>query len=132
MRITSFGDVIADPVPRFRGIMQVWDYAAGKKESFRQAVAGKGWEKEFQFGAEIEKGKRRYRATAEQRHDPSGRPYYWIAGAESTPSGEPDGDHLAIGDGYVSVTPLHANLTHEPSIPPLRAWSLELPRARAG
>jgi 5'-nucleotidase len=72
-------------------------------------------------------GTRSYRATAEERLDPSGRPYYWIAGADTTPGGEPDGDHLAIQEGYVSVTPLHANLTHEPSLPALAAWRLGLP-----
>jgi 5'-nucleotidase len=72
-------------------------------------------------------GRRTYRATAEQRLDPSGRPYYWIAGADMTPAEEPDGDHLAIRDGYVSVTPLHADLTHERSIATLASWGLELP-----
>ena len=51
-------------------------------------------------------GTRRYRATAEERIDPSGRPYYWIAGLDMTPTGEADGDHLAISAGYISITPL--------------------------
>jgi 5'-nucleotidase len=71
-------------------------------------------------------GTRSYRATAEERLDPSGRPYYWITAANVTPSNEADGDHAAIRDGYVSVTPLHANLTHAPSLEPLSRWSLEL------
>ena len=37
-------------------------------------------------------GTRTYRATAEERLVPSGRPYYWIAGADMTPGGEPDGE----------------------------------------
>ena len=72
-------------------------------------------------------GTRTYRATAEERLDPAGRPYYWIAGVDMTPSGEADGDHVAIRDGYISVTPLHANLTHEPSLAPLSDWQLEPP-----
>jgi len=72
-------------------------------------------------------GTRTYRATAEERLDPNGRPYYWITGADITPSGERDGDHVAIRDGYISVTPLHANLTHLPSLEPLSSWQLELP-----
>jgi 5'-nucleotidase len=73
-------------------------------------------------------GTRTYRATAEERLDPTGRPYYWITGADVTPAGEKDGDHVAIRDGYVSVTPLHANLTHAPSLEPLASWPLELPQ----
>jgi len=72
-------------------------------------------------------GTRTYRATAEQRLDPSGRPYYWIAGVDMTPSGESDGDHMALEDGFISVTPLHANLTHEASIAGLAEWGLRSP-----
>jgi len=72
-------------------------------------------------------GTRAYRAAVVERADPSGRPYYWIAGADTTPANEPDGDHAAIEAGYVSVTPLHANLTHAPSLATLAAWKLELP-----
>ena len=71
-------------------------------------------------------GTRTYRATAEERLDPSGRPYYWLAGIDMTPGGEADGDHVAIGDGYLSLTPLHANLTHEPSLPGLAGLAAEL------
>lgn len=69
-------------------------------------------------------GTRRYRATAVERTDPSGKPYYWIAGADVAPTGEPDGDHRAIGDGYVSITPLHTNLTHAATMERLAAWGL--------
>jgi 5'/3'-nucleotidase len=72
-------------------------------------------------------GTRSYRAAVVERLDPSGRPYFWIAGADTTPSGEPDGDHAAIRAGLVSVTPLHANLTHVPSLPTLETWDRELP-----
>jgi 5'-nucleotidase len=72
-------------------------------------------------------GTRTYRATAEERHDPSGRPYYWIAGADMTPGGEPDGDHSTIGQSYISVTPLNANLTHEASLAALADWNWNVP-----
>jgi len=70
-------------------------------------------------------GTRSYRATAFEREDPAGRPYYWIAGMDMTPTGEPDGDHLAVGEGCVSITPLQVNLTHEPSLEDLSRWDLE-------
>ena len=41
-----------------------------------------------------------------------------------TPTGEPDGDHAAIAAGFVSLTPLHANLPHERSLGELSGWSL--------
>jgi len=70
-------------------------------------------------------GTRTYTAVSEERLDPAGRPYYWIAAAHVTPSGETDGDHAAIRDGVISITPLHANLTHEPSLAELSRWPLE-------
>ncbi len=72
-------------------------------------------------------GRRTYRATAEERADPAGRPYYWIAGAQVIPLDESDGDHVAVREGYVSLTPLHANMTHEPSLGTLAGWNLRLP-----
>lgn len=72
-------------------------------------------------------GTRTYRPAVVERLDPSGRPYFWIAAADTTPAGEPDGDHAAIREGYVSLTPLHANMTHEPSRNWLASWGLTLP-----
>jgi 5'-nucleotidase len=71
-------------------------------------------------------GTRSYRAAVVERLDPSGRPYFWIAGADTTPAGEPDGDHAAIREGYVSLTPLQANMTHDPSRSWLASWPLTL------
>lgn len=55
------------------------------------------------------------RSRIEQRTDPRGFDYYWfgLAAAEHTPGH--DSDLEAIGDGFVSVTPLHLDLTHDPS-----------------
>lgn len=52
--------------------------------------------------------------------DPRGYDYYWfgLAPVVHTPGHETDLE--AIADGYVSVTPLHLDLTHDPSIERLR------------
>ena len=72
-------------------------------------------------------GNRSYKAAVVERLDPSGRPYFWIAGADTTPAEESDDDSVAIKEGFVSVTPLHANLTHVSFIAALAEWGLELP-----
>lgn len=48
--------------------------------------------------------------------DPRGYPYFWFGlhGIEQTPGHESDLE--AIADGFVSVTPLHVDLTHEASL----------------
>jgi 5'-nucleotidase len=71
-------------------------------------------------------GTREYRATAVERTDPAGRPYYWIADIDMTPTGEPDGDHTAAADGFISISPLHTNMTHERSLESLENWVEEL------
>ncbi len=52
--------------------------------------------------------------------DPRGYPYYWFGlhGIEHTP--ERDSDLEAIADGYIAVTPLQLDLTHEGSLAALR------------
>ena len=72
-------------------------------------------------------GTRSYRAGALERFDPSGRPYFWIAGADVTPAGEADGDHAALREGWVSITPLQANLTDAAALAELSTWTIELP-----
>lgn len=72
-------------------------------------------------------GTRQYKATALERLDPAGRPYYWIDTVSATPTDEPDGDHRAIREGFVSISALTSNLTHEPSLASLHDWRLELP-----
>ncbi len=55
-------------------------------------------------------GKRVYRQSVIEKEDPRGRKYYWIAG---TPEWQDDQgtDHEAVQTGFVSVTPLHLDLT---------------------
>ena len=52
--------------------------------------------------------------------DPRGFPYYWFGlhGIEQTPGHNTDLE--AIADGYISVTPLQLDLTHEASLAAIR------------
>ena len=59
--------------------------------------------------------------TLEERIDPRGTPYYWIgAQLPATGSGQRGTDMSAIDEGYVSVTPLHMDLTHRRTLTWLR------------
>jgi len=57
-------------------------------------------------------GRRIYSNSLQRMKDPWGRDVLWIGGGEMEWSGEEDSDFKAIEDGYVSVTPLHLDLTH--------------------
>ncbi len=57
-------------------------------------------------------GRRNYSNSIQDMKDPWGRQVYWIGGGEMAWTGEEDSDFKAIEDGYVSVTPLHLDLTN--------------------
>ncbi len=58
---------------------------------------------------------------AERRTDLRGREYYWL-GFRNLPSKPEDGTDLrAIYEGRISVTPLHIDLTHMPTVHDLKA-----------
>ena len=51
-----------------------------------------------------------------QRTDPRGYDYYWFGLGPMVQTPSHSTDLEAIADGYVSVSPLHLDLTHEPSL----------------
>ncbi len=71
-------------------------------------------------------GKRIYRDTLIERQDPSGKNYYWIDG--DPPSGviEAGSDIWAVANNYVSVTPVHMDMTSHRLIESLRPWETDL------
>jgi 5'-nucleotidase len=46
-----------------------------------------------------------------ERHDPKGRPYFWIEEGQDEWQPHDRSDYQAVRDGYVSITPLHPDLT---------------------
>lgn len=57
-------------------------------------------------------GQRVFSDSLTRMHDPWGKEIYWIGGGTIAWSGGPDSDFRAIQEGYISVTPLHLDLTH--------------------
>ena len=72
-------------------------------------------------------GKRRFGQTLIEKTDPRGRKYYWIGGDELDFVDEPGTDFAAIREDAISITPIHLDLTHYPSIEALARLSLEWP-----
>ena len=68
-------------------------------------------------------GRRDYRGELDQRHDPFGRPYYWVAGEEPGGDIEAKGtDIWAVHHNQVSVTPIHLDLTNHAFLQNLDSW----------
>ncbi len=62
-------------------------------------------------------GKRTYDEVVHQRTDPRGSNYYWIgSGVAPHVAQDPDTDYMALHGGFVSICPLHLDLTHHPSL----------------
>jgi len=65
----------------------------------------------------------RYEETFEQRIDPRGNHYYWMDG-DLALCGDPEGTDLqALKDGYVSLSPLHFDLTQHRAMAELEKWN---------
>jgi 5'/3'-nucleotidase len=56
-------------------------------------------------------GKRRYGETVIEKTDPRGRPYYWIGSTIPAGDLEEGTDITAIAEKFISMTPLHLDLT---------------------
>ena len=66
-------------------------------------------------------GKRTYDEVVHEGTDPRGSKYYWIgSGMRDHFDQAIDTDYTAVRDGYVSVCPLHLDLTHHPSVEALQ------------
>ena len=67
-------------------------------------------------------GRRVFSDSIARMKDPWGRPIYWIGGGSVTWTSEEGTDINAIRDGYISVTPLHLNVTHQARLDDSETW----------
>lgn len=71
-------------------------------------------------------GRRVYRDELVSRTDPRGRSYFWIGG--KPPGGVPDRgtDIWAVANGYISITPVHLDMTAYHFRQDLQLWDIQL------
>jgi len=69
-------------------------------------------------------GRRVYSESVVRNVDPRGLPYYWIGGMPPTWKSGGGTDDAAVRDGFISITPLHLDLTNERAIRELAAWGV--------
>ena len=72
-------------------------------------------------------GKRRYGDAIIENVDPRGKKYYWIGGDDMGFVPAEGTDFTAVESGYISVTPLHMDLTNYASIAQLSELKVEWP-----
>jgi len=71
-------------------------------------------------------GRRMYNESVVRKTDPRGHAYYWIGGASCSWRAGAETDHEAVTHGWVSLTPLHLDLTHHGVLGDLRGWGLSM------
>jgi len=67
-------------------------------------------------------GVRKYRENYIKRLDPRGGEYYWLSGELLEREQQDDVDITAVRNGYVSVTPIHYDLTYYSQLENLKEW----------
>jgi 5'-nucleotidase len=70
-------------------------------------------------------GKRRYGDVVVENIDPRGRKYYWIGAGQLDFQDLEGTDFHAVRRGFISITPLHLDLTNYHSFQQLVGWNLE-------
>ena len=69
--------------------------------------------------------KRNHVTSVAERHDPKGHPYYWIEEGQNDWQPHDRSDYQAVRDGYVSITPLHPDLTAHDALAAVEALAFE-------
>jgi 5'-nucleotidase len=67
-------------------------------------------------------GFRHRSAPVMRAQDPRGRPVYWVGPAGPEQDAGPGTDFDTVSRGYVSVTPLHVDLTRHGAVPTIADW----------
>ena len=75
-------------------------------------------------------GRRHRSAPCVREYDPRGRPIYWIGPAGESEDDGPGTDFHAVREGFISITPIHVDLTRFQALEKVSSWvgslSLEL------
>ncbi len=67
-------------------------------------------------------GRRVFSDSLKLMKDPWGREIFWIGGGTVEWSGSDDSDFRAVQDGYISITPLHLDLTAKDRLDDAERW----------
>ncbi|MBT8380426.1 MAG: 5'/3'-nucleotidase SurE [Ignavibacteria bacterium] len=61
----------------------------------------------------------------EKRTDPYGKDYYWLTGKLVEIEAELDTDQRAVKNNFVSITPIHFDLTDHDTLKKMKSWDIE-------
>jgi 5'-nucleotidase len=70
-------------------------------------------------------GSRYFSESLTRMQDPWGKEIFWIGGGLVHWTGGTESDHHAVAEGYISVTPLHMDLTNYRLLETVQGWALQ-------
>lgn len=70
-------------------------------------------------------GKSSWEDTFDVRRDPANREYFWLTGKMNVTDTDPDTDQIAVRDHYISITPIHYDLTDLQQLDVMRKWGMD-------
>ena len=71
-------------------------------------------------------GTRRYRNSFQARLDPRGQEYYWMSGEAVNEDNESDCDINLVAGNYITITPVHFELTRFDYMDRINKWHFDL------
>ena len=71
-------------------------------------------------------GKSRVVETFDKRVDPRNNTYYWMAGEMRFDEADNEADCFQVSNNYISITPIHFDLTSYKTIDELKKWNISL------
>jgi 5'-nucleotidase len=71
-------------------------------------------------------GKSNWEDSFEVRSDPNGRDYYWLTGKMNMCDDSNEFDVCAVKENYISITPLHYDLTDYKTYEEIKNWKLKI------
>lgn len=70
-------------------------------------------------------GSSKWDDTFDVRRDPANREYFWLTGKMEVTDSDADADQIAIQSGFISVTPIHYDLTDRAMLATMKSWNIE-------
>lgn len=70
-------------------------------------------------------GKSKWDDIYEERHDPYGNNYFWLAGNLAEADRDLEADQYAVKNNYVSITPIHFDLSDYETYEEMKSWNIE-------
>lgn len=70
-------------------------------------------------------GSSKWDDTFDVRRDPANREYFWLTGKMEVTDSDADADQIAIQSGYISITPIHYDLTDRAMLATMKNWNIE-------